>query len=184
MKKFIPTFLLLGVLTTLQKNAQAQNWQLVWQDEFDNGISADWVFETGNQDGWGNNELQYYRRENATVEDGKLVITAKRESFGGYNYTSTRMKTLGKKSWKYGKIEARIKMPAFSGIWPAFWLMGDNITTVNWPNCGEIDVMEHINSENITYGTAHWTDNNNKLTIGGKLIIVICPVRCTISYVL
>jgi beta-glucanase (GH16 family) len=167
MKKFIPTCLLLGALTTLQKNAEAQNWQLVWQDEFTNSISADWVFETGNADGWGNKELQYYRRENATVEDGKLVITAKRESFGGYNYTSTRMKTLGKKSWKYGKIEARIKMPAFSGIWPAFWMMGDNITTVNWPNCGEIDVMEHINSENITYGTAHWTDNNNKITSNG-----------------
>ncbi|HEX6432525.1 MAG TPA: carbohydrate-binding protein [Niastella sp.] len=167
MKNFIPTCLLLGALTTLQKNAQAQNWQLAWQDEFDNGISADWVFETGNANGWGNNELQYYRRENATVENGQLVITAKRESFGGYNYTSTRMKTLGKKSWKYGKIEARIKMPAFSGIWPAFWMMGDNITTVNWPNCGEIDVMEHINSENITYGTAHWTDNNNKLTSNG-----------------
>jgi beta-glucanase (GH16 family) len=167
MKKIISTCLLLGALTTLQNNAQAQNWQLVWQDEFDNGISADWVFETGNDDVWGNNELQYYRRENATIENGQLVITAKRESFGGSNYTSTRMKTLGKKSWKYGKIEARIKMPAFSGIWPAFWMMGDNITTVNWPNCGEIDIMEHINSENITYGTAHWTDNNNKLTSNG-----------------
>ncbi|THU36024.1 carbohydrate-binding protein [Niastella caeni] len=163
MKKFLPTCLLLGALTTLQKNAQAQNWQLVWQDEFDNGISADWVFETGNgTNGWGNNELQYYRRENATVENGQLVITAKRESIGGYNYTSTRMKTQGKKSWKYGKIEARIKMPAFSGIWPAFWMLGDNISTVGWPACGEIDVMEHINAENITYGTPHWLDNNNQ----------------------
>jgi beta-glucanase (GH16 family) len=121
MKKFLPTCLLLGALTTLQQNARAQNWQLVWQDEFTNGISADWVFETGNGGGgWGNNELQYYRRENATIENQQLVITAKRESFGGFNYTSTRMKTQGKKSWKYGKIEARIKMPAFSGIWPAF----------------------------------------------------------------
>jgi beta-glucanase (GH16 family) len=163
MKKFIPTCLLLGALTTLQKNAEAQNWQLVWQDEFTNGISADWVFETGNgSGGWGNNELQYYRRENATIENQQLVITAKRESFGGFNYTSTRMKTQGKKSWKYGKIEARIKMPAFSGIWPAFWMLGDNISTVGWPACGEIDVMEHINAENITYGTPHWLDNNNQ----------------------
>jgi beta-glucanase (GH16 family) len=142
MKKFIPTCLLLGALTTLQKNAEAQNWQLVWQDEFTNGISADWVFETGNEDGWGNQELQYYRRENATVEDGKLVITAKHESFGGYNYTSSRMKTLGKKSWKYGKIEARIKMPAFSGIWPAFWMLGSNHSEVGWPASGELDAME------------------------------------------
>jgi beta-glucanase (GH16 family) len=163
MKKFIPTCLLLGALTTLQKNAEAQNWQLVWQDEFTNGISADWVFETGNgSSGWGNNELQYYRAENATIENNQLVITAKRESFGGYNYTSTRMKTQGKKSWKYGKIEARIKMPAFSGIWPAFWMLGDNISTVGWPACGELDVMEHINAENITYGTPHWLDNNNQ----------------------
>lgn len=162
MKKFIRTCLLLAALTTLQKNAGAQNWQLVWQDEFTNGISADWVFETGNgSGGWGNNELQYYRRENATVENGQLVITAKNESYGGYNYTSTRMKTQGTKSWKYGKIEARIKMPAFSGIWPAFWMLGDNISSVSWPACGEIDVMEHINSENITYGTAHWQDHNN-----------------------
>lgn len=163
MKKFIRTCLLLAALTTLQKNAGAQNWQLVWQDEFTNGISADWVFETGNgSGGWGNNELQYYRRENATVENGQLVITAKNESYGGYNYTSTRMKTQGTKSWKYGKIEARIKMPAFSGIWPAFWMLGDNISTVSWPACGEIDVMEHINAENITYGTAHWQDHNNQ----------------------
>jgi beta-glucanase (GH16 family) len=163
MKKFIPTCLLLGALTTLQKNAEAQNWQLVWQDEFTNGISADWVFETGNgSGGWGNNELQYYRAENASTENGQLVITAKRESFGGYNYTSTRMKTQGKKSWKYGKIEARIKMPAFSGIWPAFWMLGDNISTVGWPACGELDVMEHINAENITYGTPHWSDPNNQ----------------------
>src|SRR5688572_487439 len=163
MKKFIPTCLLLGALIALQQNARAQNWQLVWQDEFTSGISADWVFETGNgSSGWGNNELQYYRRENATIENQQLVITAKRESFGGYNYTSTRMKTQGKKSWKYGKIEARIKMPAFSGIWPAFWMLGDNISTVGWPACGEIDVMEHINAENITYGTPHWSDPNNQ----------------------
>ena len=76
MKKFIPTCLLLGALTTLQQNAKAQNWQLVWQDEFTNGVSADWVFETGNgSSGWGNNELQYYRRENATIENQQLVIT-------------------------------------------------------------------------------------------------------------
>jgi beta-glucanase (GH16 family) len=162
MKKFIPTCLLLGALTTLQKNAQAQNWQLVWQDEFTSGISGDWVFETGNGGGgWGNNELEYYRAENASIENGQLVITAKNESFGGYNYTSVRMKTQGKKSWKYGKIEARIKMPAFQGIWPAFWLLGDNISSVGWPACGEIDVMEHINAENKTYGTAHWSDANN-----------------------
>jgi beta-glucanase (GH16 family) len=175
MKKFIPTCLLLGALTTLQKNAQAQNWQLVWQDEFTNGISSDWVFETGNgSGGWGNSELEYYRAENATVENGQLVITAKQESFGGYNYTSTRMKTQGKKSWKYGKIEARIKMPAFQGIWPAFWMLGDNISSVGWPSCGELDIMEHINSENINYGTAHWSDPNGQhASYGGNTAVTV-----------
>lgn len=171
MKKFLLTSFLLGALTTLQKNAQAQNWQLVWQDEFTNAIGPDWVFETGNgSSGWGNNELEYYRRENAAIENGQLVITAKRESFGGFNYTSARMKTQGRRSWKYGKIEARIKMPAFSGIWPAFWMLGDNISSgAGWPACGEIDIMEHVNAEQRTYGTVHWSDpNNNYASYGGN----------------
>lgn len=139
--------------------AQAQNWQMVWQDEFNGGISGDWVFETG-AGGWGNNELQYYRRENASVQNGNLVLTAKREAFGGSNYTSVRMKTQGKKSWKYGKIEARIAMPSFQGIWPAFWMLGDNISSVGWPNCGEIDIMEHVNTGNQSFGTIHWSAGN------------------------
>ena len=103
----------------------AQSWQLVWQDEFTNGISSDWVFEIGNgSSGWGNNELQYYRRENATVQNGQLVITAKRENYGGFNYTSARMKTQGRKSFRYGKIEARIAIPSSQGLWPAFWMLG------------------------------------------------------------
>jgi beta-glucanase (GH16 family) len=151
-------FLLLVIaFSTMRLAAFSQNWQLVWQDEFTTGIGPDWVFETGNgSGGWGNNELEYYRRENATVENGQLVITAKRESFGGFNYTSTRMKTQGRKSWKYGKIEARIAIPSFSGAWPAFWMLGDNITTVNWPACGEIDIMEHVNTEPNAVGTIHW----------------------------
>jgi beta-glucanase (GH16 family) len=140
----------------------SQNWQLVWQDEFTSGISPDWVFETGTgSGGWGNNELQYYRRENATVSNGQLVITAKREAFGGMQYTSARMKTQGRKSWKYGKIEARISMPSFQGVWPAFWMLGDNISSVSWPACGEIDIMEHVNTGGAVHGTIHWSDNNN-----------------------
>ncbi len=152
-------FFLISICSHL---TMAQNWTLVWQDEFTNGISPDWVFETGNgNSGWGNNELQYYRRENATVENGHLVITARRESIGGYNYTSSRMKTQGKKSWKYGKVEARISVPAFLGSWPAFWMLGDNISTIGWPACGEIDIMEHVNTEAQTHGTIHWQDHNN-----------------------
>ena len=111
--------------------------------------------------GWGNNELQYYRQENATVENGNLVIRAKRESFGGAEYTSARLRTQGKKSWKYGKIEARIAAPSFQGIWPAFWMLGDNITSVGWPKCGEIDILEHVNTGNQVYGTVHWDENGH-----------------------
>jgi beta-glucanase (GH16 family) len=175
MKKLLPSCLLAGLLALTQKQASAQNWQLVWADEFTNGISSDWVFETGNgSGGWGNNELEYYRAENASVSNGVLMITAKQESYGGYNYTSARMKTQGKKSWKYGKIEARIKMPAFAGVWPAFWMLGDNISSVGWPSCGELDIMEHINAENKTYGTAHWSDPNGQYaSYGGNTAVTV-----------
>jgi beta-glucanase (GH16 family) len=159
----IKFLLLLIAFSSMRLAAFSQNWQLVWQDEFTNGIGPDWVFETGNgSGGWGNNELEYYRRENATVENGQLVITAKRESFGGFNYTSARMKTQGRKSWTYGKIEARIAMPAFSGAWPAFWMLGDNISTIGWPACGEIDIMEHVNTEPNAVGTIHWRGPSNE----------------------
>jgi beta-glucanase (GH16 family) len=154
--------LLLPLLLMISTPIFAQNWQLVWQDEFTSGIGPDWVFETGTgSGGWGNNEQQYYRAENATVSNGQLVITAKRESFGGMPYTSARMKTQGRRSWKYGKIEARIAMPSFQGVWPAFWMLGDNIGSAGWPGCGEIDIMEHVNTGGTVYGTIHWLDNNN-----------------------
>src|SRR5690349_13453856 len=104
---FVAAFLLAGV------SLFGQTWQLVWADEFTSGIGPDWVFETGTgSGGWGNNELEYYRSQNATVSNGQLVITARREAFGGMQYTSARMKTQGRKSWKYGKVEARIQMPS------------------------------------------------------------------------
>ncbi|MDB5273591.1 MAG: glycoside hydrolase family 16 [Chitinophagaceae bacterium] len=151
-------FGVLFALIIFSSSGQAQSWDLEWSDEFNGSISSNWVFETG-AGGWGNNELEYYRRENASVEDGKLVITARHENYGGAQYTSARMKTQGKKYWKYGKIEARIAMPAFQGIWPAFWMLGENISSVGWPNCGEIDIMEHINDGGNVHGTIHWLDN-------------------------
>ncbi len=137
--------------------ASAQNWQLVWQDEFNNGIGPNWRFETGTgSGGWGNNELQYYRRENATTENGQLVITARREDFGGMRYTSARMTTQGLASFRYGRVEARIKAPSSMGMWPAFWMLGSNFSTVGWPACGEIDIMEHVNADADIHGTIHW----------------------------
>jgi len=151
--------LLTGLLALTGSAASAQNWQLVWQDEFNNAIGPDWVFETG-AGGWGNNELEYYRQENATIENGQLVLNAKKENFGGAAYTSVRMKTQGRKSWTYGKIEARIAIPSFSGSWPAFWMLGSNIGSVGWPACGEIDIMEHINTNTDVNGTVHWIGTN------------------------
>ncbi len=149
--------------------AQNSSWQLVWQDEFTHGIGPDWVFETGTgANGWGNNELQYYRRENASVENGNLVITARRENFGGRSYTSARMKTQGRKSWRYGKIEARIALPSFQGSWPAFWMLGESISTVGWPSCGEIDIMEHINTDPDIHGTIHWRDHTGQRAMFGR----------------
>ncbi len=131
----------------------------LWNDEFD-GTAIDvskWTFETG-ATGWGNNEWQYYtnRSENAFVQDGVLHIRANKEDYEGAKYTSARMITKGKFSFTYGTIEARIALPTGKGIWPAFWLLGENIDDVSWPNCGEIDIIESVNEESVVYGTNHW----------------------------
>ena len=124
------------------------NRTLLWSDEF-NGPGLDttnWTFELGdgcpNLCGWGNNERQLYTRENHRVEDGFLTITARHEDDG--RYTSTRIKTQGKQSFTYGRIETRAKLPVGEGLWPAFWALGENITEVSWPRCGEIDVLEYV----------------------------------------
>lgn len=148
--------------------AQAQTYQLVWADEFNGSISPDWQFETGGG-GWGNNEKQYYQAANASVANGNLLITARKQTVGGMPYTSSRMITKGRKEFTYGKIEARMKLPLGQGLWPAFWMLGGNINTVSWPACGEIDVMEHINSENKVYGTPHW-DSNGHAEYGGSVV--------------
>jgi beta-glucanase (GH16 family) len=160
MKSRYVIFALTAVLS-LQTEVFAQ-WNLVWSDEFNgSSVGPDWVFETG-AGGWGNNELEYYRAENASVSGGNLILTAKKENYGGASYTSVRMKTQGRKSWKYGKIEASIATPSFNGAWPAFWMLGDNISSVGWPKCGEIDIMEHVNTGNAEFGTIHWDNNGHQ----------------------
>jgi len=151
-------------------NVFPQDWMLVWSDEF-NGTTLDessWTRETGGG-GWGNNELQYYteRTVNSYLENGVLVIKAMQENYGGRNYTSARLKTQGKRFFKYGKIEARMRLPYGQGIWPAFWTLGESISSVGWPACGEIDIMEMLGHENFkSYGTTHW-DNNGQHTYQG-----------------
>jgi beta-glucanase (GH16 family) len=129
---------------------QPTAWRLVWHDEFD-GTALDttkWVRETGGN-GWGNGELEFYtdRVDNARVANGYLVIEARREAFGNRAYTSARLKTQGLGAWQFGRIEARIQIPRGQGLWPAFWMLGDNFAQVGWPGCGEIDIMENIGKE-------------------------------------
>jgi beta-glucanase (GH16 family) len=141
-------------------------WQLVWSDEFDGTsiASTNWSFETGNgSSGWGNQEREYYtsRTNNAYVANGVLHIVARLESTNGFPFTSARMKTQNLFSKKYGRIEFRAKLPQGLGYWPALWMLGTNITSVGWPACGEIDVMENKgSSSNQVGGTIHYPDAN------------------------
>jgi beta-glucanase (GH16 family) len=174
--RIILAFILFFLTTSCGGSAQSSappppppssSYVLSWSDDFSgaNGSSPDsskWVMETGGG-GWGNNELETYtsRPENAKIQDGNLVITAIQENFTGTDgisrpYTSARMKTAGKFDQKYGRFEARIKMPAGQGIWPAFWMLGTNIDSVPWPSCGEIDIMENLGKEPATvHGSLH-----------------------------
>lgn len=153
-------------LATVNVTPNNSDYTMVWSDEFNGSIGPDWVYDIGGGK-WGNNELQYYRSENASIVNNMLQITAKKESFGGYNYTSARLKTHGKKSWKYGKMEALIKVPNVKGLLPAFWMLGDNIGPAPWPSCGEIDIMEEVGTSSTNYGTIHW-DSNGHAQYGGN----------------
>ena len=145
----------------------------LWNDEFDGDAidTSKWRFEIGTgASGWGNNEWEYYtdRKENAYIKDGVLHIRAQKEDYKGSKYTSARMITKDKFSFTYGTVEARIALPTGKGIWPAFWMLGQNIDKVSWPACGEIDIIEAINDENIVYGTHHWQYNGNHASYGNN----------------
>lgn len=141
---------------------EQRNWQLVWSDEFDGPSgqlpdASKWTYDIGTgQNGWGNDELQQYtnRPENVSLDgNGNLVITAIRD---GYAFTSARIKTQGLFAQQYGRFEARLKTPYGPGLWPAFWMLGNNIDAVGWPQCGEIDIMELRGQEpHIIHGTMH-----------------------------
>ena len=145
---------------TTPKNYPGYN--LVWADEFEGNMldETSWTYETGRGEwGWGNNELQYYQSgtNNCTVENGLLTITAKAQAAGDANYTSARIKTQGKREFKYGRIDIRARLPKTQGLWPALWMLGADFVTEGWPACGEIDIMElvgHLPKE--VFGTAHW----------------------------
>jgi beta-glucanase (GH16 family) len=150
-----------------------QGYSLVWKDDFD-GPALDqsaWSFENGdgcpNVCGWGNNELEYYRPENLSFQEGKMIIEARPEAFGGKNYTSTKILTRGKKVFKFGRIDIRAKLPRGKGIWPAFWLLPQNNTFGGWPRSGELDLMELVGHEpGKVYGTLHFGPGPGSTQIG------------------
>jgi beta-glucanase (GH16 family) len=176
--QILTAFLTVAIYLVAQESAgeaktALKGYTLVWSDEFNgnDGSPPDpskWTYDIGGS-GWGNHELQYYtnRAENTRIEDGKLVITARRETYvapdgAKFSYTSARLKTQGLFSQAYGRFEARIKLPAGQGIWPAFWMLGDNIGSVGWPKCGEIDVMENVGKElGINHGSLHGPSSTN-----------------------
>lgn len=170
MKQLVPIFstalrlrslllVMLAIGVHLPLNAADAKWRMVWSDEFDHDGAPDpakWVFDVGG-DGWGNKELQFYtanRPENARVENGHLIIEARREAWKGNAYTSSRLITKGRTDWLYGRFEIRAKLPAGRGTWPAIWMLptvwslGDGL----WPDNGEIDIMEHVGHD---AGTIH-----------------------------
>lgn len=151
-------------VSNLTKN---NKWKLVWSDEFNyTGLpdSSKWSYDVGGN-GWGNNELQYYTEgdtNNVMVKNGLLSIIARKEKKEGKDYTSTRMVTRGKADWIHGRIEIRAKLPKGRGTWPAGWMLGSNIKEVGWPQCGEIDILEHVGYDPDTIvGSIHTTAYNH-----------------------
>ncbi len=152
------------VILMLVVPAHAQQWQMVWNDEFEGTVldGTKWTAQIGDgtpglPSGWGNNELQYYTAENATVGGGYLTITAKKEVLQTWAYTSARIRTLGKGEWTYGRFEMRAKLPEGQGLWPAFWMLPSSSTYGTWAASGEIDIMEIRGSDpGRVHGTIHY----------------------------
>ena len=140
---------------------QVNQWRLVWADEFDyNGLPdpSKWSYDVGGH-GWGNKELQYYterRKENARVENGLLIIEARKEGLEGREYTSARLVSKGKGDWTYGRFEVKAKLPSGRGTWPAIWMLPTGKDYGGWPNGGEIDIMEHVGHEpDVVHASVH-----------------------------
>jgi beta-glucanase (GH16 family) len=167
--------------TASDQKQPAGKWTLAWSDEFDyKGLpdNTKWSYDTaGNAWKWGNNEAQYYtyaRLKNAEVKDGNLYISAVKEDFKGFKYTSARLITKGKGDWLYGRYEIRAKLPSGRGMWPAIWMMPTGESYGGWPSSGEIDIMENVgfdpyvivaSAHTSSYNHVQGTQKNNKITI-------------------
>ena len=149
-------------------------YTMAWSDEFTESSldMSNWNQEVGNgSGGWGNNELEFYKASpgNIFISNGNLIIEARKETMDRFNYTSGRMTTQGKKYFKFGRIDIRAKLPVGKGIWPALWMLGTNITSVGWPACGEIDIMELIGTTpSLVYGTLHWSNSGSHASKGSN----------------
>lgn len=149
---------------------------LVWSDEFNTDGMPDptkWGYDLG-AGGWGNNEAEYYtnRKENASISNGTLKIVAQKESFSGSQYTSARLLSKDKYAFTFGKVEVRAKVPSTVGTWPAVWMLGSNISSIGWPACGEIDILEHRGMElNKIFGTLHYTGRSGGNANGSTRLI-------------
>ena len=158
--------IIIGLSITMSSCNEDENqvvttkFNLVMEDNFDVDGAPNpniWAFDIGGN-GWGNNELQFYtdRTDNVVVQNGYLIITAKQENYQGASYTSARLKTQNLFNQKYGRFEARIKLPQGKGLWPAFWMLGSNFEQDGWPQCGEIDIMEYLGNKPVeVFGTLH-----------------------------
>jgi len=156
-----------------------KNFTLVWSDEFDgNTLNTDnWTFSKGDS-GWGNNELQNYTSgDNTKIVDGKLVITAKKVDDHNQvgSYTSARISTKGKQDFQYGRIEIRAKLPSGKCIWPAIWMLGSSISSIGWPECGEIDIMEYVCYQpDVVHSTVHTTAGSGGNSDGNSITLSTC----------
>lgn len=183
-------FLIMGVIPVMgQKKTASQinkelngksadGYKLVWHDEFNEKVldTTKWNYEV-NGNGGGNNELQYYTDspKNSYLKDGNLVIIALKEEYKGKEYTSARINTKGKETWKYGRFEMRAKLPSGRGSWPAFWLLGEDIGTVGWPACGEVDIMENVGFDPLwVHGSIHTPSSYGNTVNHGKIKVADC----------
>ncbi len=163
MKKIVKLLLLPVILSGCSgnKNKTPKGYKLFFEDEFEGTkLNRDiWSYEIGNgHNGWGNGEVEYYQEDNAIVDDGKLIIRAKKETVGDFHYTSARIKTVNKVKFTYGIVEAKITLPHAKGLWPAFWMMPNDSVYGGWPDSGEIDIMEaNCNNEFGTSSALHYS---------------------------
>jgi beta-glucanase (GH16 family) len=172
-----------------RNETSTSNWKLSWSDEFNySGLpdSTKWNYDTGGH-GWGNNELQYYTHadiKNVEVSNGTLKLRAIREQTGNREYSSARLVTRGKEDFTYGRIEIKAKLPQGRGLWPAFWMLGMNAEKIGWPECGEIDIMEHVGFEkDSVFGTVHTKSYNHIIgTQKGKKAFIKDPYNTWNTY--